>query len=313
MNPEFEDWMWETFKPKTVQNTLRALRHLEKNGVSMDAPETFRAWIREMKKKGVLDRTLNTYIKPYNRFLTYSKKPKIKFFHESRSPQRPVATMDDYSKLLKAAETFGYTRERKVLLIEILFKTGARINECSSITVDDILDDRIRIIGKNQKEGKLYLPSSVRKALDRYLKVRKSRGSNRVFTNSLGEPISYDGLRNEIYQISKKAGIKFSAHRARRFYARFLYESGLDLEDIRLMMRHEKYDTTKIYIQRYDDDAISTVRNKKIPFFEGSNPNEPGTHETPRPGFEPESRARQARMIGRYTTEALYSELCWFI
>ena len=37
--------------------------------------------------------------------------------------------------------------------------------------------------------------------------------------------------------------------RARRFYARFLYKEGLDLEEIRLLMRHEKIDTTKDYIR----------------------------------------------------------------
>ena len=73
-------------------------------------------------------------------------------------------------------------------------------------------------------------------------------------------------------------GIKFSAHRARRFYARFLYKEGLDLEEIRLLMRHEKIDTTKDYIQMMQEDAIDVLRKRKIDFFEDETGSNPGRH-----------------------------------
>ena len=57
-----------------------------------------------------------------------------------------------------------------------------------------------------------------------------------MFVNSRGEPMTYDGVRREIYKLAEKAGVKFSAHRAMRFYARFLYEEGLGLEELCLLM-----------------------------------------------------------------------------
>ncbi len=45
-----------------------------------------------------------------------------------------------------------------------------------------------------------------------------------------------------------------------------------DEDAIQVMMRHEKFDTTKLYIQRYEEDAIDSLKSKKIPFFEGTNP-----------------------------------------
>ncbi len=86
-----------------------------------------------------------------------------------------------------------------------------------------------------------------------------------------GEPMTYDGVRREIYKLAEKAGVKFSAHRARRFYARFLYKEGLDLEELRLLMRHEKIDTTKDYIQLMQEDAIDSLRKRKIEFFENGS------------------------------------------
>ena len=273
---EFEDWLYENFKPKTIQNTLRSLRYLDRNGVDLNQMESFRKWVRESRKKGTLDRTLNTYIKAYNRILTYRGEPKMKFFKEMHSMNRPIASMEDYEVLSQAAETFGYTRRRKSLVIELLFKTGARLNEVASISVDAIQDDTIMIVGKGQKPSKLYLLPSVRKSLSEYLKVRQSNGTTKLLTNKDGDPMTYDGIRQEIYQISKKAGISFSAHRARRFFARYLYTHGVDLEGIRLLMRHSKFDTTKDYIGLAIDDAIEDVRKKDLDFKESekkANPN----------------------------------------
>ena len=56
-----------------------------------------------------------------------------------------------------------------------------------------------------------------------------------------------------------------------RFYARFLYKEGLDLEELRLLMRHEKIDTTKDYIPLLQEDAIDSLRKRKIEFFENGS------------------------------------------
>ena len=266
---KFEDWLYMNFKPKTIENTLRSLRYLAKNGVNLDQAESFKKWVREMRKKGTLDRTINTYIKAYNRILVYKGEPKIRFFKEMHSMNRPVASMDDYALLEEACQHFGYTKKRKQLIIELLFKTGARLNEIASLSTDAIQEDTILIVGKGQKPSKLYLLPSVRKALDEYLKVRQSNGTTKLLTNSKGEPMTYDGIRQEIYQIAKKAGISFSAHRARRFFARYLYTHGVDLEGVRLLMRHSKFDTTKDYIAMEIDDAIDSVRKKDIDFKAG--------------------------------------------
>ncbi len=82
-----------------------------------------------------------------------------------------------------------------------------------------------------------------------------------------GEPLTYDGLRVDVYQLSKRAGVHFSPHMARRFYARFLYQQGYDLEVIRLILGHEKLDTTKRYMQVDQKDALEVFRKKQPDFF----------------------------------------------
>ena len=45
MNPDFYDWLQERYKHKTISNYLRALRHLEREGVNLDSKDSFREWI----------------------------------------------------------------------------------------------------------------------------------------------------------------------------------------------------------------------------------------------------------------------------
>lgn len=62
----------------------------------------------------------------------------------------------------------------------------------------------VKAIGKGQKESHVFLPATVREALPKYMKVRRSGDTNRILVFEKGEPLTYDGLRQEIYQISKK-------------------------------------------------------------------------------------------------------------
>ena len=46
----FEDWLYENFKPKTITNTMRSLRYLQKNGVQIGDREEKRL-LEELKKE----------------------------------------------------------------------------------------------------------------------------------------------------------------------------------------------------------------------------------------------------------------------
>lgn len=63
-----------------------------------------------------------------------------------------------------------------------------------------------------------------------------------------------------------------------------LYKSGVDLEGIRILMRHTKFDTTKEYIQMAMDDALEHVRKKDLDFKESRICVNPGG--VKRPGRE---------------------------
>ncbi|MEM0136083.1 MAG: tyrosine-type recombinase/integrase [Thermoplasmatales archaeon] len=122
----------------------------------------------------------------------------------------PVEAIEEYSALTRSANTYGYTSERKRAEIEVLFRTGLRLAEMAFITLDGIQGDTMTVIGKGKKVAMVFLPESVGKAFAKYIKVRRLEGSNRVFINSKGDTMTYDGIRSEICKVAEKAGIKFS-------------------------------------------------------------------------------------------------------
>ena len=89
---------------------------------------------------------------------------------------------------------------------------------------------------------------------------------NRLLTNVLGEPLTYNGLRGDIYQLSKHAGVHFSSHQARRFYARWLHDSDVKVEDIAVLMGHSSVEVTRRYMQLDATDVISKLRSRELDF-----------------------------------------------
>ena len=46
--------------------------------------------------------------------VSYRNEPKMKFFKEIHSMNRPIASMDDYNLLSRAAQSFGYTKKNEI-------------------------------------------------------------------------------------------------------------------------------------------------------------------------------------------------------
>jgi len=219
-----------------------------------------------MKRKRVIDKTLNIYIKAYNRYLEWKGEEKIKPYKEMKPFKTARATEEDYKKLMDAC--YGYTEIRNKLMIDLLFKTGIRYRELINIRLEDINEDTLIVRGKGKKIREVYLPRSVRDLLKEYLKIRKAKpGNNFLFVNYYGDLLTYAGGRQILHEIAKRAGIHFSPHMARRFYARKFYQEGYDIEKIRLLHGHEKLDTTKTYLKVDQDDAINELRKRDFDFL----------------------------------------------
>ncbi len=100
----------------------------------------------------------------------------------------PMATKDQVLALLKSCEGRDPLARRDYANIAIMLDTGLRLSEVVNLNLDDISDDfSLRVFGKGRKWRTVSLGATSSRALQRWLRIRKSQ-DNRVWTGRKGPP-----------------------------------------------------------------------------------------------------------------------------
>ena len=130
------------------------------------------------------------------------------------------------------------------VLVLMLYTLGLRISELSSLKIEDIGNEWIRIIGKGNKERDIPLLESVKKLIDEYLSnfmVKKY-----LFEKN-GERLSENSLRYMITKVFGRVALKVTPHQLRHSYASSLLNSGAPIVDVSELLGHASMATTQIY------------------------------------------------------------------
>ena len=158
---------------------------------------------------------------------------------------------------------------RDILVIEMLFATGVRVQELCNIRYSDMdfFHETVRIIGKGNKERIVYYGNeAVNFALKRYHWMRKELcfGGDYLFINKFGNPLSTQAVRNIVDKYVLLAGIKrrITPHSFRHTFATLLLEEGVDLKFIQEFLGHSSISTTQIYLHVADKKAMQVLAKK---------------------------------------------------
>ena len=126
----------------------------------------------------------------------------------------------------------------------MLYTLGLRISELSSLELNDITDEWVRVLGKGNKHRDLPLISSTKKILDEYLSVFVLK---KFLFEKSGEKLSENSLRYIVTKVFRKVGIKVTPHQLRHSYATSLLNSGAPIVDVSELLGHSSMATTQIY------------------------------------------------------------------
>lgn len=183
-----------------------------------------------------------------------------------------VMNLDDIDKILRAVyanrielsyDTYdkgrghlaNFLHYRDVLVIEMLFASGVRVQELCNIKKDDMdfVNYTIKILGKGDKERKVYFGNSaVLAALAKYMQHKKIVGFNSdyLFVNKFGQKLSPQAVRNLVTKYTHIAGIdkNVTPHVFRHTFATLLLEEGVDVKFIQEFLGHSSISTTQIYL-----------------------------------------------------------------
>ena len=130
------------------------------------------------------------------------------------------------------------------LIIVILYTLGLRISELSSVKINDISGEWVRVLGKGNKQRDLPLISSTKKILDEYLGVFVVK---KFLFEKDGEKLSENSLRYIVTKVFRRVGIKVTPHQLRHSYATSLLNSGAPIVDVSELLGHSSMATTQIY------------------------------------------------------------------
>lgn len=133
-------------------------------------------------------------------------------------------------------------------LLSVLISSGCRISEALNLRVDEMdwKNKEVMIVGKGNKERKLYFTDWSLKCIKEYLKKRKIK-SQFIF-NSRNNSHRWD--RNDAERSFRgyrlKSGIKkdFTAHTIRHSFATLLMQKGVSLGHIQVLLGHSDIQTT---------------------------------------------------------------------
>lgn len=168
-------------------------------------------------------------------------------------------TLDECIQLLDSID--GANAERDFCIITLFLNCGLRISELVGLNLTDVREDRMRVLGKGNKERFVFLNAACRAALDDWLAVRAQSAAidpYALFITRKRTRITKDGVHYMIKKRLKAAGLdseKYSAHKLRHTAATLMLKNGVDVRTLQEILGHEHLNTTQIYTH-VDSDAM---------------------------------------------------------
>ena len=160
-------------------------------------------------------------------------------------------TLDQSAALLQAVS--GQNEKRDYAILMLFLNCGIRRSELVGLNLTDVYEDRIRVVGKGNKERFVYFGSACRKAIDAYLEERKQieLSDNRALFGSRDKNrISVTAVHRLVKKALLQAGLdstQFSAHKLRHTAATMMLSGGVDVKTVQEVLGHENLNTTQSY------------------------------------------------------------------
>jgi len=141
-------------------------------------------------------------------------------------------------------------------LIQIASLTGLRATEISELTIAQIHENSLSVVGKGKRKRSIPLGRQGKRAIKELLNY-KSRNLKQsvdevdcLFLNRLRKPFSRHGVNDRFKYWCLRAGIRttLSFHSLRHYFATYCLNGGFNLAEVQKMLGHSSIQTTSIYL-----------------------------------------------------------------
>ena len=230
--------------PRTIARKLAAVRalfrHLHREGRIPANPARL---VRGPK----LDRTLPAHVRP-----------------------------DEMEELFRVAEDAAaqrddLTRTRLLAVLELLYGSGLRLSELTSLDTRSLDLERglVRVLGKGRKERIVPVTPAASRAVLHYLRHRAEvaqPGCDALLVGRHGRRLSGRYIQRAVRQVLEEcaSATGLSVHSLRHTFATHLLDAGADLMAVKELLGHASLGTTQIYAH--------TSRERLRRVYKGTHP-----------------------------------------
>lgn len=189
-----------------------------------------------------------------------------------RMPKRlpRVIARADLRRLLLHDQPPSFADLTAYVATELLFATGMRVSELASLldAAVDVDDGTITIIGKGNRQRRVYVPDDIKSLLRDYRTARDRAPStaDTFLVNSRGDAASPQMIRRLVRLHGERSEVRdrVTPHMFRHSVATYLLEEGVDIRYVQHLLGHRSISTTEMYTQ-VADSALKVRINEKHP------------------------------------------------
>ena len=154
---------------------------------------------------------------------------------------------------------------RDLAIIDMLYSTGMRVGELVRLNISDIdfENKECVVLGKGNKQRKVYFDAKTKIHLQQYLNSRKDTDPA-LFVSQLCpyNRLKISGVEIALRKIGEKLHIsKVHPHKFRRTLATKAIDKGMPIEQVQHLLGHTKIDTTLGYAM-VDDENVKISHKK---------------------------------------------------
>lgn len=254
---------------RTIEQYVRALRKFIRiTGVKLleATSDDFRGYLaHRMINDGIHGITLTNercYISTFYDWAVSTEliiRNPIRMVDQIKVPKKPKQAFSELEieKLRAACRTL-----KEKAIFETLLSTACRVSELLSIRTCDINENRIMVCGKGTKYAQVYLNSKAMYSIEAYINSRTDENPY-LFPGRKGEA-SAACIQKILKQIGDRACVgNVHPHRFRRTAATMALRHGMSIEMVSKMLRHERLQTTMIYLD-LDDRELQYQHAKYV-------------------------------------------------